>query len=37
MDIAVTESSALDTDKNLSRSGRRRRHVFDDELVSVVV
>jgi hypothetical protein len=37
VDIAVTEACTLDTNENLTRPGRRRRHVLDNELVSVIM
>ena len=37
MDVAVTESGALDADENLTGGRRGRRHVFENQFVPVVV
>ena len=37
VDIAVTESCTLDADENLPSTRCRRRHIFENQLVSVIV
>jgi hypothetical protein len=37
VDIAVAESRALDANEHLARPRRRRRHVVDYQLVSILV